>query len=134
MSQLSANLQSVSNLMPEASSARLNRSKLRQFVHSDRNVTGFGPQDGYVGPIRKYDPDESLNEEELKDLPGALEKLFIKKQNALLKEEDDEELIDKIEGVSEIPSQSSFDQKSGYDQKLGADQKTSGQTIFSQQY
>ncbi|CAD8043153.1 unnamed protein product [Paramecium primaurelia] len=79
--------------------SKLNTSQLRKFIYGDHNSAGYGEQDGYDGPERKYNPTESLDESALKDVKGALEKLINKKQY----EEDseiDEDFLEEIEGIS----------------------------------
>ncbi|CAK85322.1 unnamed protein product (macronuclear) [Paramecium tetraurelia] len=96
-------IQSMENLsrigqMGEPSS-RLNMSQLNNFIYGDHNFAGYGEQDGYKGPERKYNPVESLDELALKDIKGALEELMGKKED----EEDseiDENFLEEIVGAS----------------------------------
>ncbi|CAD8139125.1 unnamed protein product [Paramecium octaurelia] len=96
-------IQSMENLsrigqMGEPSS-KLNMSQLNRFIYGDHNFAGYGEQDGYKGPERKYNPIESLDESALKDIKGALEVLMHKKQD----EDDseiDENFLEEIDGAS----------------------------------
>ncbi|CAD8132979.1 unnamed protein product [Paramecium octaurelia] len=96
-------IQSMDNLSMLGSlletNQKLNTSQLKKFIYGDHNSAGYGEQDGYVGPERKYNPIESLDEFALKDTKGALEQLMFKKQY----EEDsdiDEEFENEIDGIS----------------------------------
>ncbi|CAD8044656.1 unnamed protein product [Paramecium primaurelia] len=96
-------IQSMDNLSMLGSlvetNQKLNTSQLKKFIYGDHNSAGYGEQDGYDGPERKYNPIESLDEFALKDTKGALEQLMFKKQY----EEDsdiDEEFENEIDGLS----------------------------------
>ncbi|CAD8061362.1 unnamed protein product [Paramecium sonneborni] len=96
-------IQSMDNLSKIGSlvetNQRLNTSQLKKFIYGDHNSAGYGEQDGYDGPLRKYNPIESLDEKALKDSKGALEQLMFKKQYEV-DSEIDENFEDEIEGVS----------------------------------
>ncbi|CAD8053417.1 unnamed protein product [Paramecium sonneborni] len=96
-------IQSMDNLSMIGSlietNQRLSTSQLKKLIYGDHNCAGYGEQDGYDGSERKYNPIESLDEDALKDVKGALEQLMFKKQY----EEDsdiDENFVDEIEGIS----------------------------------
>lgn len=71
---------------------RSNRSKARNFPYSDHHTYGFGPQDGYTGPPREFDPYDSMDSDELRDEPGAFERLQLKRK--VFDEEKEEEFIE----------------------------------------
>ncbi|CAD8135391.1 unnamed protein product [Paramecium pentaurelia] len=102
--------------------SKLNTSQLKKFIYGDHNSAGYGEQDGYDGPERKYNPIESLDESALKDVKGALEQLIHKKQY----EEDseiDEDFLEEIEGISH--NNISFNQIQSFEQQQE-------RTIFNQ--
>ncbi|CAD8144496.1 unnamed protein product [Paramecium pentaurelia] len=79
---------------------RINSSIIKKFIYGDHNCAGYGEQDGYQGPERKYNPVESLDENTLKDLKGALEQLMFKKQYENEDSDDEDKLIEEIDGVN----------------------------------
>ncbi|CAD8059459.1 unnamed protein product [Paramecium sonneborni] len=80
---------------------KINLSVIKKFIYGDHNYAGYGEQDGYQGPDRKYYPVESLDEGALKDQKGALEQLMFKQQYEIEDDNDDEDkLIEEIDGVN----------------------------------
>ncbi|CAD8144606.1 unnamed protein product [Paramecium octaurelia] len=79
---------------------KINASIIKKFIYGDHNFGGYGEQDGYLGPQRKYNPVESLDENALKDMKGALEQLMFQKQYENDYSDDDEKLIEEIDGVN----------------------------------
>ncbi|CAD8141732.1 unnamed protein product [Paramecium pentaurelia] len=79
---------------------KISQSILKKFIFGDHNCSGYGEQDGYEGPERKYQPIESLDEKALKDLKGALEQLMFKKQYEIDGSDDEDKLIEEIDGVN----------------------------------
>ncbi|CAK58447.1 unnamed protein product (macronuclear) [Paramecium tetraurelia] len=79
---------------------KINASVIKKFIYGDHNCSGYGEQDGYSGPERKYNPFESLNENALKDVKGALEQLMFQKQYENEDSDDDDKLIEEIDGVN----------------------------------
>ncbi|CAD8137263.1 unnamed protein product [Paramecium octaurelia] len=79
---------------------KLSQSQLKRFIFGDHNCSGYGEQDGYQGLERKYHPVESLDEKAMKDVKGALEQLMFKNQYEMEGSDDEDKLIEEIDGVN----------------------------------
>ncbi|CAK88174.1 unnamed protein product (macronuclear) [Paramecium tetraurelia] len=97
-------LQSMENISMIGSvfetNQKLSQSQLKRFIFGDHNCSGYGEQDGYLGLERKYHPVESLDEKAMKDVKGALEQLMFKKQYEMEDSDDEDKLIEEIDGVN----------------------------------